>query len=145
MGGHPRRPDLLAVLGRLVAALERYQDPLSGRWFQVVDKGTLSTTWTETSRSAMHTFVLARVGEAGHVPSNPSHAESAARGYIGVLDMISLDALGMAGLEGSSRGTHVGDLDYYLTRPRLANLPHGLGAFLMMYEHVPIRAEASTE
>ena len=145
IGDHPRRPDLLAVLGRLVPALERYQDPLSGRWFQVVDKGTLSTNWTETSCSAMHTFVLSRAGEGGYVPSHRSHTEGAVRGYRGVLDMISLDALGMVSLEGTSQGTHVGDLDYYLARPRLTNWPHGLGAFLIMYEHFPIRAEASTE
>ena len=145
LGDHPRRPELLAVLERLVPALERYQDPHSGRWFQVVDKGLLSANWTETSCSAMHTFVLWRAVRGGYVPSHHSHADAAVRGYRGVLDMISLDAQGMVNLEATSKGTHVGDIDYYLARPRLANWPHGLGAFLLMYEHFPNRAEASTE
>jgi unsaturated rhamnogalacturonyl hydrolase len=33
-------------------------------------------------------------------------------------------------------GTGVGDLAYYLARPRKTNEIHGLGAFLAMYEQV---------
>ena len=135
LGDHPRRADLLAILGRLVPALERYQDPHTGRWFQVVDKGSHPANWTETSCSAMHSFVLARAVEAGYVPSR--HGDAAARGYQGVLDRIALDAQGMVILEATSKGTHVGDLDYYLARPRLPNWPHGLGAFLILHELVP--------
>ena len=33
----PRRPQLLQILSKLATALEKYQDPASGRWFQVID------------------------------------------------------------------------------------------------------------
>ena len=58
LGDQPGRPDLLEVLGKLVPALERYQDPRSGLWFQVVDKGSLATNWAEVSCSSMNTYVL---------------------------------------------------------------------------------------
>jgi unsaturated rhamnogalacturonyl hydrolase len=129
---HPRRPDLLAVLQKLAAALERHQDPRSGRWFQVMDKGSLRASWTETSCSSMHAYVLARAVAGRHLP--PRYAHAAAKGYRGVLDRISLDPKGQVKLDGISVGTSVGDLGYYLARRQAANDPHGLGAFLIMHE-----------
>jgi unsaturated rhamnogalacturonyl hydrolase len=131
---HPERPDLLGVLGKLVPALARHQDPASGRWFQVVDKGSHPANWTETSCSSMHTYVLARAVERRYVSS--SYADAAARGYRGVLGRILLDAEGNADLGEISQGTHVGTLGYYLARRRLTNDPHGLGAFLLMHEQL---------
>ena len=49
---------------------------------------------------------------------------------------MSLDADGGANVDEISEGTRVGDLGYYLARPRLSNDPHGLGAFLIMYEQL---------
>lgn len=132
VGNHPRRADLLAVLKKLAAALERYQDPRTGRWFQVMDKGSLPANWTETSCSSMHAYVLARAAAGRHLP--PRYADVAARGYQGVLEMISLDREGRVDLAGISAGTSVGSLRFYLARPRRANDPHGLGAFLLMHE-----------
>jgi unsaturated rhamnogalacturonyl hydrolase len=131
---HPRRPDLLSILQRLVAGLERYQDRDSGLWFQVMDKGEMPGNWTETSCSAMHTYVISRAVERGYVPAR--YAAAAARGYQGVLSRVSLDAEGRTDLDGTCVGTGVGDLASYLARPRLRNDLHGLGAFLLMYEQV---------
>ena len=36
---HPRRPEVLDIYMRLAAGLKRVQDPKTGGWFQVVDKG----------------------------------------------------------------------------------------------------------
>jgi unsaturated rhamnogalacturonyl hydrolase len=134
VGDHPRRPELLEVLAKLAPALERHQDLRSGLWFQVIDKGTLAANWTETSCSCMHTYVLARAVKRGYVA--PREAEAAARGYRGVLGRISPDAEGGASLDSISEGTKVGELGYYLARPRLSNDPHGLGAFLIMHEQL---------
>ena len=48
------RATILTTVRNLVGAIAKYQDPATGRWFQVVDKASLSSNWTETSCSAMY-------------------------------------------------------------------------------------------
>jgi unsaturated rhamnogalacturonyl hydrolase len=132
--GHARRPGLLSLLGELVAALERYQDPGTGRWFQVVDEGRLRGNWVETSCSSMFTYAVSRAVERGYVPGR--YAGVADRGYRGVLGAVSTGPDGQAHLGEIGIGTVVGDLAYYLARPRVRDDPHGVGAFLVMHEQV---------
>lgn len=132
LGDHPARPALLVVLECLAAALARYQDQDSGRWFQVMDKGSLRGNWTEASCSSMHATVLAHAARRRYLPSH--YAKVAAHGYQGVIEQLSLNAEGEVELRDISAGTSVGSLDFYLARPRLTNDLHGLGAFLIMHE-----------
>ncbi|MFH9548354.1 glycoside hydrolase family 105 protein [Streptomyces sp. NPDC017435] len=131
---HARRPQLLGILRNLAAGLERYQDPVSGRWFQVIDKGSRSGNWTETSCSSMFTYALSRGAQQGYIDA---HYQSVARsGYEGVLARISLGPDGRTDLTDISIGTNVGDYDFYVARPRETNDFHGLGAFLIMNEQL---------
>jgi unsaturated rhamnogalacturonyl hydrolase len=129
---HAKQAQLLALLQSLAAGLAKYQDPLTGRWFEVVDKGALPANWLETSCSSMFAYVLGHAVERGYLPA--AFHEPASRGYQGVLDTISLDSAGLTNLVETVVGTGVGDLAYYLTRPRATNDWHGLGAFLIMHE-----------
>ncbi|MEV0275753.1 glycoside hydrolase family 88 protein [Streptomyces sp. NPDC050610] len=138
---HPRRARLLTVLRRLAAGLEKYQDPATGRWFQVVDKGGRSDNWTETSCSSMFTFALARGARQGYLDAG--YADVAERGFQGVLERISLGGDGRTELSGISVGTNVGDYGFYVKRPRATNDFHGLGAFLIMYEQLRHPAAAA--
>ncbi len=128
----PHRPQILTTVRNLVAAMGRYQDPATGRWFQVVDKGSLSSNWTETSCSAMYTFIVAKSVALGYVPA--ADQSIANRGYQGVLAQVSLDSAGLTQIRNICIGTNVGNLSYYLSRPRATNDFHGLGAFLIMNE-----------
>lgn len=130
----PRRPQLLSILGRLAAGIEHYQDPATGRWFQVVDKGSRTDDWTETSCSSMFTFALSRAAEQGYVDAH--YADVAERGYQGVLARISLGDDGRTNLTDISVGTNVGDYAFYVARTRATNDFHGLGAFLIMNEQM---------
>jgi rhamnogalacturonyl hydrolase YesR len=132
--GHPRRAQLLTILRNLAAGLERYQDPATGRWFQVVDKGNRSDDWTETSCSAMYTFALSRGAQQGYLDAH--YATVAAKGYQGVLARISLGGDGRTNLQTISIGTNVGDYPYYVDRTQATNDFHGLGAFLIMNEQL---------
>jgi unsaturated rhamnogalacturonyl hydrolase len=131
---HPDRPKLLTVLNNLVGGFAKYQDPKTGRWFQVVDKGSVAGNWTETSCSAMYTYIVHKSVRKGYVPA--SYADVAQRGYQGVLAEVSLDSKGLTDIANICQGTNVGDLAYYLARPRSTNDPHGLGAFLVMSEEL---------
>ncbi|MFJ9814796.1 glycoside hydrolase family 105 protein [Streptomyces sp. NPDC101151] len=130
----PRRPALLGILRRLAAGLEKYQDPASGRWFQVMDKGSRSDNWTETSCSSMFTYALSRGVQQGYL--DPHYAAVARRGYQGVLAKISVGADGRTNLADISVGTNVGDYAYYAARTRATDDFHGLGAFLIMNEQL---------
>jgi len=129
---HPRRAALLARLRKLAAGLVRHQDRASWRWFEVMDKGALPGNWLETSCSAMHAYVLARSVERGWLEA--MYRPSANAAYQGVLAMVSRGTGGLANLEGTVIGTSVGDLAYYLARPRQTNNVHGVGAFLIAHE-----------
>jgi len=132
--GHPRRPELLRILADLVAGYAEFQDPESGLWFQVVDKGDMPGNWTETSCSAMYTFTVSRAVEQGWVDAD--YQDVADRGYAGVLGRLSRDQDGLTRLTDIVVGTNVGDYRYYVDRTRAVNDFHGLGAFLIMNEQL---------
>lgn len=134
---HPRRAQLLTLLRNLAAGIEKYQDPATGRWFQVVDKGSQADNWTETSCSSMFTFALSRSVQQGYVDAH--YAQVAQRGYQGVLGKISVGGDGRTNLTDISIGTNVGNYSYYIKRDRKTNDFHGLGAFLIMNEQLRAR------
>ncbi|MFF4513278.1 glycoside hydrolase family 88/105 protein [Streptomyces mirabilis] len=131
---HPRRPQLVGIFRRLAAGLEKYQDPATGRWFQVIDKGARGDNWTETSCSSMFTYALSRGAQQGYL--DPHYASVAQRGYQGVLARMSVGSDGRTNLTDISVGTNVGDYAYYIARDRATNDFHGLGAFLIMNEQL---------
>ncbi|MFE0106334.1 glycoside hydrolase family 105 protein [Streptomyces sp. NPDC059009] len=130
----PGRAQLIGTVQKLAAGIEKYQDPATGRWFQVVDKGDRDGNWTETSCSSMFTYALSRAAQRGYV--DPHYAQVARRGYEGVLKKISLGSDGRTDLADISIGTNVGDYAFYVARPRETNDFHGLGAFLIMNEQL---------
>ena len=129
---HPGRDDLIAILRELVKGIAHYQDAQSGLWYEVFDQPGLAGNWTETSSSAMFTYIIDLALKRGYISSH--YRKTARRGYRGVMSRISLDSDGMTDIAGICVGTNVGDLNWYLARPRQNNDPHGLGAFLLMYE-----------
>lgn len=129
---HPRRARLTGILRKLASGLEKTQDPSSGRWFQVMDKGARPDNWTETSCSSMFAYALARGVQRGYLDRH--FDKVARRAYEGVLQRISLGGDGRTDLAEISVGTNVGDYAYYIGRTRASNDFHGLGAFLIMSE-----------
>ncbi|OLB78842.1 MAG: family 88 glycosyl hydrolase [Actinobacteria bacterium 13_2_20CM_2_71_6] len=138
----PGRDQVIANLQKLAAGIKTYQDPATGRWFQVVDKGSRSDNWTETSCSSMFSYTISRSVEQGYVDAN--YQPVAAKGYKGpnldgkggVLAKISLDSAGHIKLTDICIGTNVGNYAFYIARPRATNDFHGLGAFMIMNEQL---------
>ena len=130
----PQRAELIKIIQQLAKAFERYQDPKTGLWYQVVDKGEESGNWHETSSSCMYTYMLWMGVRRGYLPKH--YAAVAQKGYRGVLTKLTLDSEGLTNLIDISEGTNVGDLAYYFGRKRNANDFHGVGAFLIMNEEL---------
>ncbi|HEY4381874.1 MAG TPA: glycoside hydrolase family 88 protein [Acidobacteriaceae bacterium] len=131
---HPQRSELIKLVKQLASGYERYQDPSSGLWYQVVDQASVPGNWLETSSSCMYTYTLSRAMERGYISKR--YAKVAAKGYSGVLSQLSHDDSGLAHIANICEGTNVGDLAFYLARPRSTDDFHGIGAFLIMNEQL---------
>ncbi len=130
----PDRGKLIDLLNRLFNALERFQDPQIGLWYNIVDKPTAPGNWLETSASSMYIYIASRAVERGYVA--PAYSQMACRGYRGIRRELSATLDGAVSVANICSGTVVGDLDYYLKRPRNTNDLHGLGPFLLMNEQM---------
>jgi unsaturated rhamnogalacturonyl hydrolase len=131
---HPNRAALLTIIRHLAGGYQRFQDPATGRWFELAAKPTLAGNWTETSCSSMFTFTLSRAIERGYLDA--SFRPVVAKGYQGVLAKVTLGADGRTNISDVVVGTGPGNQAYYLARPRATNDFHGLGAFLIMNEQL---------
>jgi len=130
----PDRGELIKILNQLATAFEKYQDKNTGLWWQVVDKGSVSGNWLETSSSSMYTFAMWTGLKRGYLDKHFRYA--ALRGYKGVLSKVSVDKDGMANIKDICEGTNVADINYYFARKRNENDFHGIGAFLIMNEQL---------
>jgi unsaturated rhamnogalacturonyl hydrolase len=134
---HPRRAELLGILGRLAVAVEKYQEPKSGLWYQVLDRGGEKGNYLEASASAMFVYSLAKAVRLGYLPE--SYLKVARKGWDGIGRRFVEEAAGggvnfkgtvsVAGLGGNPYRD--GSYAYYLSEPVVTNDAKGVGAFLM--------------
>ncbi|MBP2115922.1 glycoside hydrolase family 88/105 protein [Paenibacillus silagei] len=129
----PGRAELAAELNGFVQALIRYQDPQSGLWYQVVDKGHEPDNWLETSGSCLFVYTIARAVKLGILPAEIADeaAEAARKGYEGLIQVLQWDEQGRLLLPDICIGTSAGDYRNYVTRPKVSNDLHGVGALVM--------------
>ncbi|MEK3791388.1 glycoside hydrolase family 88 protein [Paenibacillus sp. FSL R7-0204] len=129
----PGRAELAAELSGFVQALIRYQDPQSGLWYQVVDKGHEPDNWLETSGSCLFVYTIARAVKLGILPAEIADkaAEAARKGYEGLIQVLQWDEQGRLLLPDICIGTSAGDYRNYVTRPKVSNDLHGVGALVM--------------
>jgi unsaturated rhamnogalacturonyl hydrolase len=129
--GDPGRPAVEAILADLVTALAKVQDVATGRWWQVVDKGTAAGNWLETSCSAM--FAYGTWWAVTHGLVDASFCTVATKGFQGVLQEVTTDPAKL--ITGVCEGTGPGSFAYYAGRSHTQYDDfHGLGAFLLMWE-----------
>ncbi|MNJ60555.1 Unsaturated rhamnogalacturonyl hydrolase YteR [compost metagenome] len=125
----PGREELIAGLGDFVEALIRYQDEESGLWHQVVDKGDQPDNWLETSGSCLFVYTIAKAVKLGITDENALTA--ARKGYEGLIKVLEWDERGRLVLPDICIGTSAGDYENYVSRPKVSNDLHGVGALVM--------------
>src|SRR2546421_7361069 len=97
---HPKRTALLAILRRLAAAIEKYQEPKSALWYQVLDKGRAQGNYFESSASCMFVYALAKGVRQGYLPA--AYLKVARKGYQGIVNwFVETDANGQVNLKGT--------------------------------------------
>src|SRR5690606_17434207 len=90
---HPRRDEVLRVTRKMAEAVARYQDPKTGLWWQVVDKGGQQGNYLEGSCSSMFTYFLVKGAKKGYI--DQKYLQNARQGYNGILtNLIRKDADG---------------------------------------------------
>jgi unsaturated rhamnogalacturonyl hydrolase len=133
---HPRRKELVTILQRLATALKKYQDPVSGVWYQVIDKGTAKGNYLEASASVMFIYAFAKGSRLGYL--DKSFSAVAKKGFDGALkNFIETDKQGLVHLTktvsvGGLGGNPYrdGSFEYYISEPLRTNDLKGVGPFI---------------
>ena len=144
-----RQEMLIKILERLAVAVQKYQDPKSGLWYEVLDKGTAKGNYLEASVSCMFTYALAKGVRKGYLPI--SYLSVARKGYRGIVTrFIKTDPGGQMNLEGTvsvgglgGNPYRDGSYEYYLSEKVVTNDPKGIGAFLMAANEMELADELS--
>lgn len=133
---HPRRGELVAILGRLAEAVTRVQDP-GGAWWQVLDQPGREGNYREASASAMFTYALTKGVRLGVLDER--HLATARRGWDALLrEFVATDAAGLvdvnricivAGLGGLPYRS--GSYEYYVGERVGSNDPKAVGPFVL--------------
>lgn len=134
---HPGRDSLIQILNRLAVAIKKYQDPASGCWWQVLDKGKEKGNYLEASASCMFVYTLAKGVRLGYLPA--SYSAVADKGYKGLTKQfvrpapeggVNLEGtVSVAGLGGDPYRD--GSYAYYLSEKVVTNDPKGVGAYML--------------
>ena len=134
---HPQRPALLAILNRFVTAIQKYQDPASGLWYQVLDKPTGKGNYHESSASCMFIYAVAKGVRKGYLPA--ASFKIAQKAYAGIAkDMLEKNPDGSLNLKGTvtvsglgGKPYRDGSFEYYMSEKVITNDLKGMGAFLL--------------
>jgi unsaturated rhamnogalacturonyl hydrolase len=133
----PHHAELLAMLRRAAAAVERARDPQSNLWYQILDKPGVKENYIESSSVLMFTYAFAKGARLGYLPKPYGIAAAHAWKAIG-LRFVAMNESGEVKITGTV--THIalgagpaddGSYDYYLHAPVVDDDPKGIGAFLL--------------
>lgn len=127
---YPGCQDLKVILQTIAEGLAKYQDPRTGLWFQVIDKGDHPGNWLETSGSAMFIYTLRKASQKGYIDAK--YEAVADKGWSGIKSMVDITPKGEIVIRGSVQGMGV-QTSYanYINKERVDNLPHGMAAIMM--------------
>jgi len=134
---HAGRPRLIEILNQVAAGIQKWQDPTTGLWYQVLDQGTREGNYLEASCSSMFTCALLKAVRKGYI--SKEYKAIAEKGYRGIAKYlikensdgtISLTkCCAVAGLGGEPYRS--GTYDYYIHEQVRDNDPKGVGPFIM--------------
>jgi rhamnogalacturonyl hydrolase YesR len=124
------REKVEVILRNLVTGLIREQDPATGLWFQVVDKGERPDNWHDTSGSAMFVYAIQRAIELGVVNAVP-FGPAAQKGYAGIQAKVRVGADGLIDIHDACDGVGVqNSCREYIDYPRVPNAKEAVGSVL---------------
>ena len=133
---HPGRQTLIAILNRLVVAVTKVQDPVSGVWYDIVDQKDRAKNYKEASASCMLTYTLAKALRNGYI--DKKYKSAILRAYRGIIREFIRSENNQTNLHGTVAVSGLGgnpyrdgSFDYYMSEPVIVNDAKGVGAFLL--------------
>ncbi len=132
---HAQRKAIIDVFERSVEALAQVQDPQTGLWYQILDRGDLPGNYLESSASCMNVYAIAKAVRNKYIDS--SYLPLAQKGYQGILDQfIDVDGHGLVHLHWICRVAGLdryrdGSIEYYLKENVVTDDYKGVGPFIM--------------
>jgi unsaturated rhamnogalacturonyl hydrolase len=134
---HPKRPELVAILNRVMDALMTVQDKDTHLWYQVPDRAGEEGNYLESTCSAMYCFAMAKGVRLGVLPKHYKteayqvmeglKAHKIVRNEDGTLSLI--DCCAVAGLGGNPYRD--GTYDYYIHERIRPDDPKGVAPFIL--------------
>jgi unsaturated rhamnogalacturonyl hydrolase len=140
----PQRAALLGVTQDVLDKVAKYQDPATGLWWQVMDKGHEKGNYLEASASCMFVYALAKAIRLNYLPLK--YESNVTRGWAGIQkrfvkpDGTLTGTVAVAGLGGTPYRS--GTYDYYANDPTDKNDAKGVGAYLLALSEMTQRDRA---
>lgn len=147
---HPKRKDLIAILNRLVNAIEKQQNPTTGLWYDVMNYNGpgKEKNYFEASASSQFVYAVAKGVRKGYLPA--AKLSIAKKGYDGIIKRFIKEENGQTNLHGTVKVSGLGgkpyrdgSFAYYMSEDVIVNDPKGVGAFLLAageMEQVPTQS-----
>jgi rhamnogalacturonyl hydrolase YesR len=127
---HPGKEKVRAILQSLVEGLAKAQDPKTGLWYQVVDKGDRPDNWHDTSGSAMFVYAIQRAIELGCARAE-RYGPVVQKGYQGILTKATVDKDGLVDIHDACDGVCVqNSYADYINYPKKVNAKEAVGSVL---------------
>ena len=130
---------LIEIYKEYADALIKYQDPATGMWYQVVDRGGESGNYLETSGTLAVSYSIMKAARLGYI--DESYFKYGEKAFDGVCDKYLNDKNGnmtltnlclVAGLDDNRDGTY----EYYIGTTKADNDAKGLAPLLFAYNEV---------
>jgi unsaturated rhamnogalacturonyl hydrolase len=140
----PQRAAIEGLTRRVLTTAARYQDPATGLWWQVMDKGGAKGNYLEASASCMFVYALAKGIRMDVLPLG--YEANVKRGWAGIQshfvkpDGTFTGTVKVAGLGGNPYRS--GTYDYYIGEPVGDNDAKGVGAYLLALSEITQRERA---
>ncbi len=132
---HKGRAEIAALIRKTSAGIVKHQDPASGLWWQVMDKGGQPGNYLEATVSAMFVYSMAKAVNQGYLSRD--YVPAILKGYDGIIGrLIKTDGSGKISLTrccsvaGLGYGRD-GSYEYYLREPVVDNDLKGVGPFIL--------------
>jgi unsaturated rhamnogalacturonyl hydrolase len=141
--GYWQNPALAAHLKEAAEGLLPHMDKATGMFYQVVDAGSRSGNYLETSGSAMAAYAFLKGARLGALPEEyRAHGRRVFEGICERRLSVREDGLNLSGIclvaglgpEGNTRRD--GTFEYYVSEPVVENDAKGVAPFLMCYTEI---------
>jgi len=127
---HPGRSEVESIYRELADELRRTQDPGSGGWYMIVDKGDQPENWIDPSGSAMFVYSIKRGIELGLL-DRKTYTPVVERGYRSLFEFVRINDRGLVDVHGGGDGITIKkDFETYVRVPKILNAKEAVGGFL---------------